>query len=302
MAMSRVSGFTLVAGGLAIGLYGLAAEVQTSDGASAVQAGIVTTSGDDKRPDRPVVVASQFSTPAAASGLPFSAPVVVTMAPRPSEPRAAPKAAFVPQDRDTLARELQKELRRVGCYEGALSGAWTFQTKQAMKAYLDRVNASLPVEEPDAVLYAMVQGQQDRVCGKPCPGGQGLSEDGRCVPNAILAKATKPTSPAPAPVVAHAPTADPPPAAHPGPAITGWSTAVTAAAPPPAPALASAPVGGRMALAGPLATDATVSKPAAAAPAAALAGKGAGGRSRPVAMAAGTARSGDWKRRIFEQP
>ena len=122
---------------------------------------------------------------------------MVTVAPRPSEPAAASRTAAIPRDRDALARELQKELRRVGCYEGELNGAWTPSTRRAMKAFTDRVNATLPVEEPDAVLFAMVQGQQDRVCGKPCPAGQGISEDGRCLPNAILAKAAKRMSPAP---------------------------------------------------------------------------------------------------------
>ena len=55
--MSKVSGFTLIAGGLAIALYGLASGIETSDGAPAVQAGIVKTSGDDMRADRAVAVA-----------------------------------------------------------------------------------------------------------------------------------------------------------------------------------------------------------------------------------------------------
>jgi hypothetical protein len=87
----------------------------------------------------------------------------------------------------------------------------------------------------------MVQGQQDRVCGKPCPGGQGLSEDGRCVPNAILAKATKKTSPPPATVVVHVPTVTQLAAEKPAPAITGWSTTVTATTRAPAPAGTPAP-------------------------------------------------------------
>jgi hypothetical protein len=101
----------------------------------------------------------------------------------------------------------------------------------------------------------MVQGHQDKACGKPCPSGQGLSEDGRCLPNAILAKAAK-KGPPPA-TVAQLPKSNPAPAEKPAPAITGWSTVTTAAAPAPALAIASAPtVGpspaeGRMALAGP---------------------------------------------------
>jgi hypothetical protein len=250
--MSKVSGFTLIAGGLAIALYGLASGIETSDGAPAVQAGIVKTSGDDMRADRAVAVGSRLSTPAAASGPAFSAPVVVTIAPRTSEPSGAlsQKAVFVPKDRDSLARELQKELRRVGCYEGELNGAWTPTTKRAMKAYLDRVNATLPVEVPDYILFSLVQGQQDQVCGKACPAGQGLSEDGLCLPHPILAKAAKKGS-----SLAGLPKAE-----RPSPAVVGWSTTTTvvASAQPTLATGSAAPPGataalpeGRMALAGP---------------------------------------------------
>jgi hypothetical protein len=183
----------------------------------------------------------------------FSTPVVVTITQRSSEPPAAlPRAAPIPRDRDTLARELQKELKRVGCYEGELNGTWTLLTRRAMKAFTDRVNATLPVDEPDAILFTMVQGHQDKVCGKPCPSGQGLSEDGRCLPSAILAKAIK-KGPASA-TVAQVPRSTPSPAEKAAPAIAGWST-VTAAAPAAAiafeRAVGSPLIEERMALAGP---------------------------------------------------
>jgi hypothetical protein len=200
-----------------------------------------------------------------------SAPVVVTLTPRPNDPALAPpRMVMIPKDRDSLARELQKELRRVGCYEGEVNGVWTPATRRAMKTFTDRVNATLPVDEPDAVLFAMVLGQQDRVCGKPCPADQGLSEDGRCLPNAILAKAARKPSPA---VAGYVPVGGPA-AAKPAPAITGWSTTVTAPPRPSSPATATAPVPppalastavpaasaspaseGRMALAGPPAPE-----------------------------------------------
>ena len=44
-----------------------------------------------------------------------------------------------------------------------------------MKLFTDRVNATLPTDEPDSILLTMVRGYQDNVCGKPCPAGQGLS-------------------------------------------------------------------------------------------------------------------------------
>ena len=111
--------------------------------------------------------------------------------PLPSPHRAGPG----PRDRDAIGRELQKELKRVGCYEGELNGAWTPLTRQAMKAFTDRVNATLPTDEPDSILLTLVQAYQDKVCGKPCPAGQGLSDIGRCVPTAILARAAKKGAP-----------------------------------------------------------------------------------------------------------
>src|SRR5258708_6448997 len=159
--MSKAGGLFLILGGLAVAAYGIFS---------------------DNNPTEP-----EIARRAAAQPLPaYSVPVVVAIAHRPSEPPASPpRAGPIPKGRDTLARELQKELKRVGCYEGELNGAWTPATRRAMKAFTDRVNASLPVDEPDAILFAMVQSHQDRACGKPCPSGQGSNEDGRCLPNGI---------------------------------------------------------------------------------------------------------------------
>lgn len=66
--------------------------------------------------------------------------------------------------RRELVLNLQRELIRVGCYGGTASGTWTLSSKRAMSAFLERVNASLPVEEPDYVLLALVQHQREVVC------------------------------------------------------------------------------------------------------------------------------------------
>lgn len=147
-----------------------------------------------------------------------------------------------------------------------------------MKSFTDRVNATLPTDEPDSILLTMVRGYQDKVCGKPCPAGQGLSDGGRCVPNAILVRAT--TKPI-APVAVAAP------AEKIVPAITGWSTSTTAAAPLPA---GVAPSEGRMALAGP-ATETTPALPGAQPPAVA---------PRPAEKRSPRGQSDpNWKRNIF---
>ena len=88
-------------------------------------------------------------------------------APAPQPPAALPRAA----DRPHLTRELHKELKRVGCYDGEISGVWGSASRQAMRRFTVAVNAKLPIEEPDIVLLRLLQGQGQRVCA--CPTGPG---------------------------------------------------------------------------------------------------------------------------------
>ncbi len=273
LACSRASGLVLILSGLAIAAHGALSDFGSSWASSAVRADVGTASANARSQGpvggtrltalvSPVLGASP---PAPAS----SAPVIVTLAPR-SADAVASRTAAIPKDRDKLARELQKGLRRVGCYGGELNGEWTPATRRAMQTFIDRVNATLPIDEPDAVLFAMVQSQPDRVCGKPCPIDQGLSEDGRCLPNAILAKGA--SKPSPSAVATHAPASGGSAAGKPAP--SRWSATVTAARPTPQQALAviapapatPPPSEGRMALAGPIVGPATTGPPLVAKP------------------------------------
>jgi hypothetical protein len=139
------------------------------------------------------------------------------------------KTSPMPGDRASLAQDLQRELARVGCYDGQINGVWTTSTRQAMKAFLERVNATLPLNEPDEILLALVRGQRVMTCGTTCPSGQALTDDGRCMPTAILSREAKKDH-AKKVVLA----------------TSGWSTTTTVA-----PKLSSAPLEGQMALAGP---------------------------------------------------
>jgi hypothetical protein len=57
-----------------------------------------------------------------------------------------------PADTVTIAREMQLQLKRVGCYEGLINGVWSPSVIHAMKAFADHVNAALPMGHPDIVL------------------------------------------------------------------------------------------------------------------------------------------------------
>ncbi len=70
------------------------------------------------------------------------------------------------QAKQQLARDIQRELKRVGCYDGELSGDWNTGTKRAMRLFIEKVNAALPSDEPDHILRTMVQGHPGNACGR----------------------------------------------------------------------------------------------------------------------------------------
>ena len=129
------------------------------------------------------------AAPSDAAGRP-STGFVAPLSAEPSRRLASSKPADDDARRE-LTRDLQKELKRVGCFEGEVNGTWTPASKKAMSAFMDRVNATLPVEDPDYILLTLVQGHAAQACGKGCPPGQGLSGDGRCQPRAILAQTAR---------------------------------------------------------------------------------------------------------------
>jgi len=271
--MSKMNGGLLIVAGVGLAAYALAAgtgwdrEAQTSpriaQHSSPAEVPVAVAAPAERAPlpahriVAPAPAPQHASTAAASESKPAPAatpqrsqpwpPFVTSVQREPAPPRLPllpPRnAAGISTDRVTLARDLQRELRRVGCYDGEINGAWTPSTRRGMKAFMDRVNAMLPLEEPDYVLLALLKNHTDNACDKPCPSGQGLSEDGRCVPNAFLAR---PVTKGSARLTSGTPPKGNTPNAPPS-AIVGW-TAIA----PAAPGLRSEPPPeGRMSLAGP---------------------------------------------------
>lgn len=151
---------------------GAAVGSRVSDAAQAVRGSAVVS------PD-PVPVATVPAQPWVA---------IVTTAQDPAQPRSTRPAG--PEARADLVRDLQRELRRVGCYDGEIDGSWGGGSKRAMSAFNERVNATLPVEDPDYILLTLLRGHRDATCGATCPAGQSLS-DGRCQPQGLIALAAR---------------------------------------------------------------------------------------------------------------
>jgi hypothetical protein len=277
--MSKVKGVLLVIAGLGVAAYVLSTRAEfasttpaenldsakSSDRSPVRLAAVpVPTQRSDARPSerRPILPdpqsaslppARETATESAVAAPPSQAwPPFVTRAERDSTPSRQPippphRAPGLFTDRVSLARDLQRELRRVGCYDGEVNGVWTTSTRRAMKSFTDRVNATLPLEEPDHVLLALVRNYPDNTCEKPCPAGQGLSDAGRCVPIAMLARGatTKGSTQLSAGTAPRGMAPEPPPAI-----VIGRSTSTTEPLPD-----------GRMALAGPT-TDGRPALPA----------------------------------------
>ena len=102
----------------------------------------------------------------------------MVVAATPTEP-----TELTPRDADArskLAQEIQQQLLRVGCYWGRIDGSWDSVTKDAMREFTDRVNATLPLDQPDYAQLALVQSQSEEVCSAATT-GQALSASRRCV-------------------------------------------------------------------------------------------------------------------------
>jgi hypothetical protein len=216
--MSKLSGLVVLMAGVGMVAYALPSR-DTGQSAGIVVLGSdvpsAAASADPRTfsPQQPLVpqAATAIETAAVTSETTRSS-VASRVLPTSGTERAqtAPALPAKPNDDDAkrvLARDLQQELKRVGCYDGEISGSWNAQTRKAMSAFVARVNATLPVEQPDYILLTLLQGHGAQACGTTCVSGTIASADGRCVPNNLITAAAsndkvekKPAGPASAQV------------------------------------------------------------------------------------------------------
>ena len=211
--MQRLGGLLLVLAGTALGGY--MAVSPAPDGAEKLAEVTRISAAPDREtrtaqgprlfsPASPLIASADaapltkdITTGAIAPGAPAKASgtwtAVVTADPSAQNGKLTSSKPGDAETRAVLARDLQQELKRVGCYGGDITGTWTPSTKRAMAAFMDRVNATLPVEEPDYILLTLVQGHTAAACGAGCRSGEVLSEGGRCLPQAVVAQATRKT-------------------------------------------------------------------------------------------------------------
>ena len=215
--MGKAAGYFLILAGVSSGAYALMPDNTLAELGSSVRSSVMATApqavmavrteaaAKPQAASAPAIVppAPQLATrpntnTQVAQAIVPAAPTVVLRAAETSDqqPKAVPavrKAASAEDEsRVQLARDIQRELKRVGCYSGDVNGEWTSGSRAAMNQFIERINATLPTDQPDHILKTLVQGHPGNACGKTCPAGQGLSNEGRCQPTAILAQQTAP--------------------------------------------------------------------------------------------------------------
>jgi hypothetical protein len=93
--------------------------------------------------------------------------------------QAAKSTATNPIDPRELARSLQFELKRVGCFSGAVNGEFDETTRTAWRTFAKVALIKLPDPlSPDAI--KAVRGIDKRVCPLLCPDGERAQGD-RCI-------------------------------------------------------------------------------------------------------------------------
>src|SRR3984893_9783798 len=199
--MRNLSGFILLAGtGVALFVY-LPAPVDSAPSFEQVQRA-ARVAQRAQTPFKPVARLSAFSPSIAltmparhgtrvaqldpapapmpvATDAPSGWQTVVAATPTSTPPQPTTLVPRDPDGRYKLVLDIQQQLRRVGCYWGGMDGSWGIATKGAMKEFTVRVNATLPLDEPDYVQLALIQSNGKTTCGAR-PAGQSLSESGRC--------------------------------------------------------------------------------------------------------------------------
>jgi hypothetical protein len=65
---------------------------------------------------------------------------------------------------DRLTFRLQRELRRVGCYDGEIDGDWGDGSRRALERFARRTDTRIDVDQPSRKALAKVEEAERRVC------------------------------------------------------------------------------------------------------------------------------------------
>ena len=88
---------------------------------------------------------------------------------------------------EQLARQLQTELKRVGCYTGDIDGDFGSGSRRAIGNFTQSTGIRLPAESASPEALAAVSAKRGRICKLECSDGE-VEQGGRCVQKAVTPK------------------------------------------------------------------------------------------------------------------
>jgi uncharacterized caspase-like protein len=119
-------------------------------------------------------------------------PIVLAAVPPEAPQPAAPASRSI----SDITRSLQSELRRVGCYTGAINGEWNDPSRSALELFNKHAGMQLDVKLASLDSIDVIKGKSTRICPLQCqrgyradkdvcvkitcPRGQVLGADGEC--------------------------------------------------------------------------------------------------------------------------
>ena len=111
------------------------------------------------------------------------------------------KQSDAPLDSRALARDLQTELKRVGCDPGAADGTWSSKSAQALNQFNRRAGTTLEIKIATIGALDAVKAQKGRICPLICGRGERVEGD-QCVaipaePKPVKREAARPPEPSP---------------------------------------------------------------------------------------------------------
>ena len=129
------------------------------------------------RPPDPALNRSSPPVPSAVAASPEADKSQQTAAVSPTEPsvRASPLSIqFI------IARELQDELSRVGCYSGNIDGDWNAASRRALQNFNKHAGTKLDVEFANLNALGVIRSRMSRICPLVCDRGSRVRGN-RCV-------------------------------------------------------------------------------------------------------------------------
>lgn len=193
------------------------------------------------------------------------------------------------QARQEIARALQAELKRIGCYAGDIDGEWGPGSKRSLRAFIEQANSGLPSDEPELIHLTLARGYSGIACRAGSGQPNGAMTATRTAPP-VFAPTIAPVRP-PFPPSSPAFATSPAPTSAPGSVVAGTIDA------PASSSLRPGSFEGRMTVGAPLPADAAQSGtvPLTAAPGLPAA------QPRPQRPRTAQRRDPSWTRNFFNQ-